>query len=213
MSHNFYIPKAFCCESVDEAFALMRAYPFATVLSVLEENGKPSTFVSHVPVTAVRDRAGELTLIGHLARTNPHASAIDMSECLVIFQGPNTYISPTWYSVKDVPTWNYLVVHAKGTAKAFRDNESISTCLQQLTEHVRDNGLDDWSFWLPTDLVGNNLQRALVGFEVRVQELQFKKKLSQNRSLADQRAVIQALARRGDDHSRGIRKSMADNLR
>jgi len=202
-----YNPQRFKSDDTTEAFDLMEQNPFATVITVVE--GKP--FVSHLPL--IPKRAGDrVELIGHLARANPHwksfASASASSQATVIFHGPHTYITPKWYAENDVPTWNYSTVHVTGKFELIESYDCIVEGLKELTTHVERHWPSGWEFLVPNDLTGDILPKSIVGFRIKVDEINFKKKLSQNRTAADRAGILRGLETRGDDNSRSILNEM-----
>jgi transcriptional regulator len=158
-------------------------------------------FVSHLPLI-VEQHGENLMIVGHLARANPHWKLLDSRVATAIFHGPNTYITPKWYAENDVPTWNYAVVHAGGPIALIEDRAGVIRCLEKLTATV-EAGTDRWQFWIPDDLAGG-VERHIVGFQMHVESLLSKFKLSQNRSEADRVGVMRGLGTRADDGSRGV---------
>ena len=167
----------------------------------------------------------ELTVLhGHLARANPHGRALaskgdDGADALVIFAGPDTYVSPAWYSTKTatgevVPTWNYEVVHVHGRVRVVDDHAFVADVVRRLTdvhEAARADGAPRWSV---DDAPANYLarmHRAIVGIELRVERVEAKRKLSQNRPPEDRTAVVGALAA-GDDRQRPVSRAMAREI-
>jgi transcriptional regulator len=131
---------------------------------------------------------------------------------LVIFQGPHTYISPSWYEVElSVPTWNYAIVHAYGRPRTLQDKAVLHTVLQELIQKHEASFEQPWEFRLPDDYVQNMIQ-GIIGFEMEITRLEGKYKLSQNRSANDRRRVIAALELQTDDMSLGVAKLMNENL-
>src|SRR5262249_54980216 len=122
---SMYLPKHFVPKE-DAALDLMDEYPFATVISCA--NDAPT--ISHLPLLLDRSRN---RLVGHMARANGHWRVIqEKPQTTVLFHGPHTYITPTWYmSGRDVPTWNYAVVHVVGRAKLIEDFDGLMTLLQK----------------------------------------------------------------------------------
>lgn len=169
---------------------IVSQHPLATVISL--GGGE----VSHLPLLADA-RGGQVSLLGHLARANPHAKTLEGSDCLAIFHGPEAYISPLWYRECDVPTWNYMVVHFKGKARLLPAEETIPA-LRKLSLAMEGN--EGWQFRVPSDLE-HSLHQAIVAFEIEVQECQVKFKLSQNREEEDRLGVISGLRARakGED--------------
>ncbi len=198
-----YNPLRFQETNKKEAFDLMYRYPFATIITQTE-NGP---FVSHLPLTPIWN-GEDIELVGHLAVANPHSKLIANSAVTVVFNGPHTYISPTWYVEHDVPTWNYVVAHATGHTELYQNAESIIKCLKTLTTHVESLWPSGWVFSIPEDLQGTVLEKSIVGFKIKVASLNFKKKLSQNRSKADQLGVLEGLKSRADEQSELILNEM-----
>ncbi len=191
-----YIPKSF--EQTDPAtlHELMRANPFAALV-VHTPSGLE---VNHVPFVLDTAPSPLGTLRAHVARGNPvWRSLTGDSEAVVIFQGPDHYISPTWYPSKAetggqvVPTWNYAVVHAHGPAIAIEERGWLERHLAELV-HVNEDGRAP--LWQITDAPADFMARmvgAVVGIEIPVRRLVGKWKLNQNRSLADRESVVVAL--------------------
>lgn len=199
---NFYNPNKFKSDDVDAALALMNAYPFATLLSIV--GGEP--FVSHLPLLTERNQ-DKIILTGHMSRANQHWKHLD-GGATAVFHGPHAFITPKWYAKNDVPTWNYSVVHVRGQIKLIEDFSGISTCLQKLTTYLEKNWPSGWEFWIPPDLGPEALPRQIVGFEVVVDDIAHKAKLSQNRSPEDRKGVMQGLATRLDEQSRLVLADM-----
>jgi len=186
---------------------VMDQYPFATVTTVTE--GEP--FISHLPITTEVSPDGQIRLLGHLSRRNPQWRHFQTgSPVLIAFHGPHTYINPGWYAENDVPTWNYIAIHAKGTAKLVEDYEGLLQILRKTTDHMNRTNQDQWDFFMPSDLLTpEDLTGAIIGFEMTPKELIGKFKLNQNRNLEDQRGVVAGLRNRSDEGSRAVAKWMA----
>jgi transcriptional regulator len=108
-----YVPEHFRETDTDKLFDLIEAFGFATLVSSAPEG----PFVSHVPLLLDRRRGERGTLVGHVARANPHWRYLEANlGTVAIFTGPHCYVSPSWYAPRpaNVPTWNYAVVHARG---------------------------------------------------------------------------------------------------
>lgn len=200
-----YNPQRYRAEDSTEAFELMDKNPFATVISI--SDNKP--FVSHLPLTP-KKQGDQIELIGHLAKANPHWKLFSTAHTTAIFQGPHTYITPRWYAKNDVPTWNYSTVHATGSIQLIEDYDGIVDCLKELTAHVERHWPSGWDFFIPDDLTGDVLTKSIVGFKIIVDSINFKKKLSQNRTPADRAGVLKGLEGRQDDASQRV---LADMMR
>lgn len=198
-----YVPTRYNNKDFDQSLELMRQYPFATVITVI--GGMP--FVSHLPLV-VENEGEDLILTGHLARANPHAKMLHQAECYVIFHGPHAYITPVWYEQNNVPTWNYAVVHAKGTCELIEDQDGIIDSVKKLTDHMEYDRANRWDFWVPEDLQGDAIGKHIAGFKIRVSSIQSKFKIGQNRSPADREGAIQGLEQQGDDMSIAIAEMM-----
>ncbi|MFL5812566.1 MAG: FMN-binding negative transcriptional regulator [Bdellovibrionia bacterium] len=195
-----YLPKRFENSDWVQSLALMQKYPLATVISQTEQG----PFVSHLPLV-VEVTEDVITLFGHLARANPHSKYLGKQPVYVIFNGPQAYITPKWYAENDVPTWNYAVVHVKGSCTLIEDPAGIQKCLKVLSDFAEKDNADPWEFWIPEDLAAPGvLEKAIVGFSIQVESIQSKFKLSQNRSEADRAGVIRGLESRKDDASQAI---------
>ncbi len=205
-----YNPPVFKSADVDEALSLMDANSFATVITVVD--GDP--VISHLPLV-VKLEGDSINLIGHLARMNPHWKSFskdqNSSNVTVVFQGAHTYISPEWYTKNDVPTWNYSTVHVKGKIELIEDYAGIVECLKDLSHHVEKHWPSGWQFQIPEDLEGEALSKHIVAFRIKVHEFDFKKKLSQNRSLEDRSGVMLGLETRSDENSRLVLREMKKN--
>jgi transcriptional regulator len=184
---------------------LMRRFSFATLVATHE--GRP--VATHLPFL-VYPEVGELgTLVAHMARANPqwHEFA-DGNEALVIFQGPHTYISPSWYEEEvSVPTWNYAVAHAYGVPRIITEAGRVREALRALVDTHEGEFDEPWTMDLPEEYLQRQL-RAIVAFEMPITRLEGKFKLSQNRSAEDQRRVRDQLATRPDANAQSVQAMM-----
>jgi transcriptional regulator len=198
---GIYRPDAFRQDDRVTLLSHAAAYPFATVITRCEGDLK----VSHLPLLVDGQRG---VLRGHLARENPQLSDLAKgSETLVIFQGPHAYVSPSVYEEHpSVPTWNYVVVHVHGRARLV-DEPALRGILDELVARFDPTG---WRLEAPQDYVSSALD-AIAGFEITIERLEGKWKLSQNRSLEDQRRVA-AWLEGGDETSRAVAALMRSRL-
>jgi transcriptional regulator len=122
-------------------------------------------------------------------------------------------INPIWYLENDVPTWNYIVVHASGTPTLIEDYESLIKILKRTTDHMNSINSDQWKFSIPSDLNSKEeLTSAIIGFSFVPTEIVGKFKLSQNKTKEDQERIIKGLIDRTDDFSHEISKQMSEGL-
>jgi transcriptional regulator len=183
----------------------MQANPFAIVVSA----GEGSPFATHIPVLATEAEGGIL-LRGHVARANPHWKLLERErETLVIFHGPHAYISPSLYGSREsVPTWNYASAHAYGRARVFEGPELLMQVLLETIATFEQAYLDQWR-GLNENYRAKMLSN-IVGFEIAVERLEAKFKLSQNRPKADQARVIHSLESSPDSAISGVAKLMKE---
>lgn len=196
-----YMPELYRENDLPTLHALMRDNSFATL--VTQHEGAP--FATHLPLILEPDEGPYGTLLGHVARANPQWRDFDAAqEVLVIFQGPHTYVSPSWYEVElSVPTWNYAAVHAYGTVRLITDYDACCALLDTLVRTHEAQFARPWLFQLPEDYVRQMVQ-GIVAFAIRITRLEGKLKLSQNRSLTDQQQVAVTLQQSADPVSRDV---------
>lgn len=184
----------------------MRDQPFASLVSYSD----PYPAASHIPIEVLGDQVEGLKLMGHIARANPQLSQLSAHpEVLVIFLGPSSYVSASWYPVPDVAsTWNYIAVHAQGTLRLV-DPETTLDHLRRLT-HRHESGVAHPTAVdrMPKDYIRKNLQ-AIQGFEILVERLDNTYKLSQNKDEQTRSQVIEELSKSNDARSRQIAAEMA----
>ena len=207
-----YTPKAFRADDIDTLHAFMQEYNFAAL--VTQQNGE--LLASHLPFLLDTQCGPYGTLMAHMARANPQWQTLaGTAEVLVIFQGPHTYVSPSWYEddvALSVPTWNYTVVHAYGTPRLIEDNSVAYGVLQALVQMHEAHFEKPWALQ-PLDGSMQNKLRGIVAFEIQITRLEGKFKLSQNRSANDQRRVLAALEGSSDAESAGVAAFMRASIR
>ncbi|MGE0849811.1 MAG: FMN-binding negative transcriptional regulator [Hyphomicrobiaceae bacterium] len=196
-----YTPKDFKVEDTWEAHALMRAHPFA----ILVTQGTNGVVATHLPTVLKIDDGGGLGHIEcHLARPNPQwRTFAGDAEALLIFQGAEAYIRPGWYPSKTdhgkaVPTWNYAVVHAYGRLEVVQDQAWL---LAHVAELSRQQEAPYTSPWSTSDAPENYLAmlaRGIVGLKLAITRLEGKAKMSQNREARDRAGVVAGLSERAE---------------
>ena len=167
-------------------------------LLISQVDGAP--FGTHLPLLLDRSDGPYGTLIGHVARANPHSAELECQTALAIFSGPHTYISPTWYEAeKVVPTWNYVAVHAYGKAQLMHDPAELRQALQALVGTYEQGMPEPWTFD-DNSPFAERLVDQIVGFRIRIEKLEGKWKLNQNHPAERRRKVIAALrSQQGED--------------
>lgn len=190
-----YLPPAFREDDLAALHAMIRSVRLANLVTATAE-GMAAT---PLPLFLVADEGPHGTLYGHVARANPHWQLRSTGDALALFQGPDAYVTPSWYASKRehgkvVPTWNYLAVHAYGPAEFFDDADRLLAVVTRLTE-LHEGGRDEpWSVAdAPESFIRTQL-RAIVGLRLPIARLEGKRKMSQNRSPADRAGVAAGLA-------------------
>ncbi len=185
-THDLYNPEAFRVDDRAVLSDVIDQQVFATLVS----NGADGPNASHLPVLLDRTAGPRGTLRAHLARANGHWRALDGEPVLVVFQGPDHYVTPSWYPSKAdggkvVPTWNYVVVHARGRAAIRHDPEHLRRLVGALTGRMESARAEPWSVDdAPADFIDRMLAQ-IVGLDVEIESLEGKFKLGQNRPEAD----------------------------
>lgn len=189
-----HCPAMFREERLDVLHALMRAHP----LGMLITTGAGGLTANLIPFSLHGD-----VLRAHLARNNRQLDDLRAgTEALIVFQGPQSYITPSWYASKEehgkvVPTWNFVMVQARGIPQVMDDAAWLREQVGQMTANLESQREQPWSVSdAPDDFIATQL-RAIVGVEIPIASLEGKWKISQNRNEADRRGVIQGLAAEG----------------
>lgn len=203
-----YTPPSFRIDDRATLFSLMDEFSFATL--VTERSG--SLFASHLPLLTKRE-GEEGRLVGHMARANEQWRGFDgHGEALAIFQGPHGYVSPAWYAVQpSVPTWNYIAVHAYGRPRVIDDYQSVVDILSETVVFYEAGRREPWAMDFPPGYL-EKMARAIVVFEMKIDRIEGKAKLSQNRSEQDRLLVIEALEKSALPEERELANRMRDAL-
>lgn len=205
-----YLSPQFHSKNSSDAADLMRAHPLASLISV-DDDGLP--FVTHIPLhleqrpaTLPQDWPGaepqHWRLLGHVAKANPHWLYLQArSQALVTFMGPHAYLSPRVYpDLARVPSWNYLAVHCTVEATLIEDALEKDALLKKLIAEHEPEYAAQWRGL--GDEFAQKMLAGIVGFELRVTELQCKLKLNQHRP--ESQAAMQALYAAGNEHERAL---------
>lgn len=198
-----YLPEHFAETRVDVLHQLMRDHPLGSLVA----NGPSGLDANHLPFEWTANGTGHGSLLAHVARNNPLWQQVsDGADVLVIFHGPDAYVSPNWCPSKQethrvVPTWNYMVVHAHGKITIRDDARFVRGAVARLTRtHEATTGAS--APWKITDAPANHIEQliaSIVGIEIHISRLIGKWKLSQNREPRDRLNAAQELAQRGED--------------
>jgi len=200
-----HIIKYFREENRDKILEFIRQNDFATL--VMYDGAKP--VASHL-LMEVLEEGEKLWINGHMSRANPLWKMFEKNpQVLMIFQGPHTYISPTWYNHINVPTWNYQSVHVYGKPRLVTEKTETYGILKRLTDRYETTTPYKLET-LPPDFVEKEM-RGVAAFQIEVTEIEANYKLSQNRDEESYRSIVAHLERRTDDYSHEIAEAMRQN--
>ena len=185
-----YRPKLYDCTDTSAIHELIRRYPFAALVT-----GGSELLATHIPLLLRIKENGEPELFGHMARWNPQVELLFAgSEVLCIFNGPNGYISPSWYrDEEDVPTWNYSAVHVYGRCHAIEAHSQVRGLLDETVDHFESGFNEPWNTRAISQTVVENFQKGVAAFSITVMRIQAAKKLGQDKSKADRVRVSTGL--------------------
>ena len=199
-----YISKLYREEDREKILVFLKQNEFATLVTY--DGEKPTA--SHLLMEVVED--GERLFVnGHMSRANPLWKTFEKNpEVLVIFQGPHTYISPTWYNHVNVPTWNYQAVHVYGSPRIVTDHAEAYNLLSKLIKrHEAENQYKLET--LPQDFVAKEM-KGIVAFQIEATRIEANYKLSQNRNDEDYHNIVSRLEERDDEMSHGVAEAMKE---
>jgi transcriptional regulator len=207
-----YQPPLFREERIDILHGLMRTHPFGLIICVGADG---EAMANAIPLMLDSTCGPKGTLRGHFARANPQWQALANSgRALIVFQGPYAYVTPSWYESKQehgkvVPTWNYAMVQARGSAMIHEDPEWLRAHVGVLSDAHEADRAEPWAVSdAPESFVTSQL-KGIVGIEIVIESLEGKWKVSQNRPLADRAGVAEGLLADGSDGN----AEMADLVR
>jgi len=199
-----YISKLYREEDREKILEFLKQNEFATLVAY--DGEKPTA--SHLLMEVMED-SEQLFVNGHMSKANPLWKTFEKNpEVLIIFQGPHTYIPPTWYNHVNVPTWNYQAVHVYGSPRIVTDHEEMHTLLKKLIE--RHESVSSYRLeTLPQDFVEKEM-RGIVAFQIEVTRIEANYKLSQNRDDEDYHNIVARLEERGDEMSHRVAETMKE---
>lgn len=195
-----YQPPLFREDRVEVQHDLIRTHPLGLLISV----GPAGLLANPIPFLVDAERGEFGTLRCHVARANEQWRELEIApDCLVVFQGPQDYVTPSWYATKRetgkvVPTWNYATVHAWGRARVIEDAGWLRAQLDELTLLREGPRRAPWAVEdAPAPFVAAQL-KGIVGLEVQIARMEGKWKVSQNRPEADRAGVLQGFRESGE---------------
>lgn len=203
--HLMYIPKHYLGKGNKEAIAFMKRFNFGTIITSVDN----SPIATHLPFV-ISEKEDELIITSHFAKANDHWKQIEENENLVIFSEPHAYISPKNYERKEnVPTWNYISVHAYGRAKILEAQSDLLRVLESMMNTFDPAYKAQWDS-LPEEYK-LRMSKGIVAFEIRVSKLQSKEKLSQNKTENERKKIIDSLSKSDDMNEKTIAEFMNEN--
>jgi transcriptional regulator len=195
-----YTPAYHKNENEIELLEFIKQNGFGILVSQVE--GK--LWATHLPLILTPDKK----LLGHISRGNKQWRELpNGEEVMVIFQGPHTYISSSWYDHENVPTWNYIAVHAYGKVRMLNEEELIDS-LRQLTNKYEKDSVNPVSVDTMSKKFLHTEIRGTVGFEIAIERIEASYKLSQNRDEKNHANIISELEKRGDENSVSVANEM-----
>ena len=189
-----YQPSAFREERLETLHELIRAHPLATLITA-----PPGGLIANFVPFILADMGDKGTLRAHIAKANDQVNALAVgAETLVVFHGPEAYITPSWYVSKKehgrvVPTWNYAVIQVRGTPRVLDDPAWLRTQIGALTAAQESQRPEPWNVTDAPEPFIDGQMRAIIGVEIPILTIEGKWKVSQNRSAADRQGVYEGL--------------------
>lgn len=213
-----YVPDSFALTDPEEVRRTIVEHDFGLLVIGSGASGSAAApTVAHLPFLLDESAGSKGRLLGHMARPNPQWRDLeampDGGEVLVVFQGPHSYISPSWYGpeAKAVPTWNYTAVHVYGRPRILSEPAEVMNLLEQMVEKQESGQEQPWTLDRLERRFVEGMSRGIVCFEIRITRVEAKAKLSQNKATEMQRNAIEVLAERDAD-ARAVAGLMARNL-
>jgi transcriptional regulator len=203
-----YLPKYYEVNDRAKLFDFMKSNSFAILFSHTGEE----PMASHLPF--IIDETGEEKglILGHMAKANRQWRYADGQQVMVVFHGPHTYVSPTWYQEEDaVPTWNYTAVHATGTFKATEEPAVMEDMVARLTAQHEASQPQPWQMDFSTDYASQMMKRV-VAFQIGITSIQGKWKLNQNQSDARRERVAAKLGSSEHEGDLQVAKLMDEDM-
>jgi transcriptional regulator len=201
-----YTPKHFALDDLGAQHAMIESCDFGVVVS----SGSDGLVATHIPLLLERGEGALGTLYGHIAKANPQGRLFGGGEVLAIFNGPHGYVSPSWYSERamNVPTWNYVAVHAYGEPEIL-PADGAADVLDRITRKYEVRRADGWSMSELKDNLRVMLPQQIVAFRLPIGRIEGKAKLSQNKPKAERARLIERLRAEGET---SLARRMAEEL-
>ena len=198
-----YIPEIYKNENPEAIHAFIKKNSFGILVNQVDEK----LWATHIPFELEIQKEGKQVLYGHVSKENPQwKSFVSSEQILVIFSGPNSYISPSWYDHENVPTWNYSAVHVYGSIKII-EGEALLYALKKMIDKHESHSENPIRM---EDLSAETMKQTegIVAFEIEINEIQAIQKLSQNRDDKNYENIISQLEKKEEPDSTAMAKEM-----
>lgn len=198
-----YIPEYYKNEDLEEVKNFLIENSFGILINQL--NGKLTA--THIPMELDKDENGDDVLVGHVSKENPQWESFNKNgEILAIFNGPNAYVSSSWYEKENVPTWNYIAVHVYGEIRIIEGEELMDSLIKLVDKHE----LNSENPLSMDKLSSKTLKQVngIVGFSIKINKIQAAYKLSQNRNESDYHNIIRNLENIGASNPKEVAHEM-----
>lgn len=200
-----YTPKYYQENDWETVSAFIRRHAFALLVSV--HDGAP--FGTHIPVELEEKEPGTFVLSGHIANENPQSEDFKSGQTfLAVFTDPHAYISSSWYEKEKIPTWNYIAVHIYGQIRTLSEAELLQSLTRLMDKYEAASACPVKISDIPEKSLHNNL-RAITGFEMSIDKIETRFKLSQNRNDRDHAEIVRQLRASGDSQAAEIADEMS----
>ena len=198
-----YIPNYYKNENLEEVKNFLIGNSFGILIN--QTNGKLTG--THIPMELDKDENGDDVLVGHISKANPQWENFNENEeILAIFNGPHAYVSSSWYEKENVPTWNYIAVHIYGKIKIIEGEELLDS-LKKLVDKYERNSENPVSVEKMSSRTLKQIN-GIIGFSIKINEIQAAYKLSQNRNESDYHNIVDKLENTGDPISNNVAEEM-----
>lgn len=203
-----HIPNIYKNENLEEVKSFLIENSFGILIN--QTDGKLTG--THIPMELDKDEDGNDTLVGHIAKANPQWKNFQKNgEVLAIFNGPHTYVSSSWYEKENVPTWNYIAVHVYGKIKIIEGEELLNS-LKKLVDKYEVNSENPVSVEKMSPKTLRQIN-GIVGFSIKISEIQAAYKLSQNRNTSDYHRIVNELDNNGHLGSSEVATEMKKRIK
>lgn len=197
-----HIPKINLMNDQNEIISFMKRFSFGTIITAKNE----FPVATHLPFVVIK-KGDSIVLKSHLAKANDQWKDLENAKVLVVFSEPHAYISPKNYDKElNVPTWNYISVHAYGQGKIITDTDQVQQLLEESIDNFEVGFRQKWDHF-PIDYK-LKMANGIVAFEINITDLQANKKLSQNKTDSEKEKIIETLSKSKDTNEQWIAKYM-----